>query len=92
MTELLSRLAEACEQNSSSASIAKLLLNGELQCEALSEDAAPDDLPRWADLQMRLAMWRRVYPRLGKQPAFRSAMAREASAWVKRLQHDDLSV
>ena len=37
------------------------------------------------DLQMRVATWRLVWPRLGKDPEFRNAVAREAHAWSQKL-------
>jgi len=36
-------------------------------------------------VQVRLAMWRRVWPRLGSQREFCQAVAREAQQWSKRL-------
>ena len=37
------------------------------------------------DLQVRVAMWRRIWPRLGSQSQFRNAVAREAHAWSQKL-------
>ena len=37
------------------------------------------------DLQTRVATWRLVWPRLGKDPQFRNAVAREAHAWSQKL-------
>ena len=36
-------------------------------------------------LQVRLAMWRRVWPRLGDKREFRLAVAREAEQWSEIL-------
>ena len=38
-----------------------------------------------SDLQVRVATWREVWPRLGKDPQFRNAVARESHAWVNKL-------
>ena len=38
-----------------------------------------------SDLQVRVATWRDVWPRLGKDPQFRNAVARESHAWSQKL-------
>ena len=37
------------------------------------------------DLQQRLTVWRDVWPRLGTDPQFRAAVAREAHRWAASL-------
>ena len=37
------------------------------------------------DLQTRVATWHLVWPRLGGDPQFRNAVAREAHAWAQKL-------
>ena len=38
-----------------------------------------------ADIQIRVAMWDRVWSRLGKEIHFRNAVAREAHTWSVKL-------
>lgn len=92
LSEDLLRIQEGCDHQTVSAVMEAMLLEAEYHCEWTVADAAPAMQTMLADLQMRLAMWRRVYPRLGKQPAFRAAVAREAASWVKRLTDSHVSL
>ncbi len=73
----LGRLADAAERGPSDG-VPTLL------AECLAACAHESTMPqaRQADLQQRLTVWRDVWPRLGQDPLFRAAVAREARRWL----------
>ena len=81
-----SRLEEACGSQKTPANCNDLLQEIEY-CIGWSMGAEGSIKTKeiLADLQMRVATWRLVWPRLGKQPEFRNAVAREAHAWAQKL-------
>ncbi len=78
---VLKRLADAADRGPSE-HVPPLLA----EClEVCARDAGSSKAP-WADLQQRLTVWRDVWPRLGQDPQFRAAVAREARRWTEQLQ------
>ena len=72
--EQLTQLAEAAERGP--AERVPVVLSS-----CLAACAPPTAKTQLADLQQRLTVWRDVWPRLGKDPQFRAAVAREARRW-----------
>ena len=72
----LERLADAAERGPSDG-VPTLLAECLAAC---APDATLSKTPQ-ADLQQRLTVWRDVWPRLGQDPSFRAAVAREARRW-----------
>ena len=75
LREQLAQLAEAAERGSAERVPAALS-----SCLAACATAVAAKTPL-ADLQQRLTVWRDVWPRLGTDPQFRAAVAREAHRW-----------
>ena len=67
----LTRLADAADRGSAAAVAVALQ-------DALALSATTADLPQ------RLTVWRDVWPRLGQDPQFRAAVAREARRWAEQ--------
>ena len=81
-----SRLEWLCTHPKESAGCEELFRQMKYFTEWIAEDKTPLDLQEtMADIQIRVAMWERVWPRLGKESAFRNAVAREAHAWSNKL-------
>ena len=55
-------------------------------CQAATEGRGDEVRALLTNLTTALQTWREVWPRIGKQPGFRLAVAREAGLWSKRLQ------
>jgi hypothetical protein len=54
-------------------------------CAWAAPEASADDRTLLTNLQTALATWH-VWPRLGRQPEFQHAVAREAGRWAKHLR------
>ena len=72
----LARLADAAERGPSDG-VPTLLAECLTAC---AQDATISKTSQ-ADVQQRLTVWRDVWPRLGQDPQFRAAVAREARRW-----------
>ena len=72
----LGRLADAAERGPSDGVPALLA-----ECLAACAHDATLSKTSQADVQQRLTVWRDVWPRLGQDPQFRAAVAREARRW-----------
>ena len=55
-------------------------------CEQAASERSAEQAVLLANLTTALTAWQQVWPRLGAQPEFRQAVAREADLWSKRLQ------
>ena len=79
--ETLTQLADAADRGHAGAVPAILQA-----CLASCAQAAGLPAVQRADVQQRLTVWRDVWPRLGQDPQFRAAVAREARRWATELQ------
>ena len=80
LSTLLGRLADAADHGPSDG-VPTLLAECLAAC---AHETTISKTPQ-ADLQQRLTVWRDVWPRLGKDPQFRAAVAREAHRWSAAL-------
>jgi len=50
-----------------------------------AQERSPERKRLLTDVQTALQTWQEVWPRLGRQPEFRLAVAREARGWATRF-------
>ena len=81
LAQQLGRLADAADRGQPNVVPALLEKCLALCVEAVSAGASRSTV---ADLQQRLKVWLDVWPRLGKDPQFRAAVAREARHWASQ--------
>lgn len=55
-------------------------------CAWAAPEAPPEERALLTNLQTALATWHDVWPRLGRQPEFQQAVAREAQRWARHLR------
>ena len=77
LAQSLARLAAAADR-AGDGSVPALLDECLTRCADVATGAST---AQRADVQQRLTVWRDVWPRLGKDPQFRAAVAREARRW-----------
>ena len=80
-----SRLEWACSHPKESDMLSDLLRQMKHITEWIAQDAPLSIQEVMADIQPRLSMWSLIWPRLGAQPQFRNAVARESLAWSHKL-------
>ena len=81
-----SRLEQTCNHPKDSSNFNGLFLKMEhLMGSSLDAKSPRNVKEMFEDLRLRVTTWRQVWPRLGKQPEFRNAVAREAHAWSQKL-------
>ena len=83
LAERFTAIAEWIDQGRDDAGLPPLLAQARVLCEQAAASAKA--VPELANLQQALTTWETVWPRLGVQPEFRQAVAREARLWAKRL-------
>ena len=81
-----SRLEQACNHPKDSGNFNGLFLKMEHLMESSLDAKSPRAVKEmFEDLRLRVTTWREVWPRLGKDPQFRNAVARESHAWSQKL-------
>ena len=78
------RIAACVEERRDDAELADTLRETRALCEwAAQPPSASAEL--FTNLTTALETWRTVWPRLGRQPEFRQAVAREAGRWARHV-------
>jgi|GEM_PF-4107249 len=85
LTVALGQLAEAVEHRQED-TVARHLQATPTLCRALAPQQPQDRQALLEDLAHRLEVWASVWPRLGQDPGFRQAVAREARLWATKLR------
>ena len=80
-----SRLEWLCTHPNESSGLGNLFREMKHFTEWVAQDAPLDVQETMGDLQVRVAMWDQIWPRLGKTKPFRNAVAREAHTWSNKL-------
>ena len=82
-----SALAESIERQKSNEAVMEALAQTQASCRQFAEEASSAETKRLCgNIQSALNAWKEVWPRLGRQPEFRQAVAREARLWSKRFE------
>ena len=84
LAHTLERVADAADHDGAAASMTALLSECLACCAA--GDITGAARAHLQDLQQRLTVWHDVWPRLGCDPQFRVAVAREAHRWSAQLE------
>lgn len=81
-------IAEAVGKRSPPQTIEKLLSKLCQECESAARQFTTKEAQAaFIQVQQALETWKSVWPKLGSQPEFRSAVVREARAWSNRLKN-----
>lgn len=87
VADFFSTLAESVERNHSKEIILEAINRTEASCRHLAAHADSAQTRKLcANIQTALNTWKAVWPRLGQQPEFRLAVAREARLWSRRFE------
>ena len=85
--ELFLEVATQAEKHAAPQVIEKLLTQLYHDCEMAAAAAKSKEIREvFAQIQKAVETWKSVWPRLGSQQEFRSAVVREARAWSNRLK------
>ena len=80
-----SRLERMCTHPKEANHLEALFRELKYFTERMADGASLELQELLGDIQIRVAMWEHVWPRLGGEGAFRNAVAREAHAWSNKL-------
>ena len=80
------RIAACVADRKPTATLTAALQETEALCRQAAATMRGEKAVVLTNVQQAIATWRQVWPRLGTQPDFRLAVAREAALWAKRLQ------
>ena len=80
------RMASSIKEGQPDAIMATLLEDVRSLCESAAPASSEVFQSLLTNLRTVVTTWRDVWPRLGDQPEFRSAVAREAELWSRRLR------
>ena len=79
-------IASCITQRQPDAALSAMLTETETRCRWAADTSTEPVRSLLTNLTQPLQTWRQVWSRLGTQPEFRQAVAREAEMWSRRLQ------
>ena len=86
VAERFAAIASCVQEHQPDEAVVRLLTQAEVLCEeAACEEASGELKTLLMDVRTALQTWQAVWPRLGRQPEFRRAVAREAQQWSTRF-------
>ena len=78
-------IAERVERRQADDGVPQLFAQTRTLCERTAATSSAEMQRALSQVQQALETWATVWPRLGAQPEFRLAVAREARLWSKRF-------
>lgn len=81
----LARLSSRCQNPKNEAVVLSLLEEGKFFAEWAAPDADPDAQALLAEIQIQLACWQRVWPRIASAPDRLKSISEESRRWSDLL-------
>ncbi len=89
VAEYFAAIAERIEHGQSDDGVPQLFAQTLTLCERTAATSSAETQRALSQVRQALKTWTTVWPRLGSQPEFRLAVAREARLWSKRFAQAD---